>query len=374
MSLIEKEVEVGLNGNNIEYYKNLGYEIPMKKATKNTWYKYHKEYVVDKSKKIRVKIEHLQNGSRVKVSLKCDECGKITKSTYVDYLSHNHNGKTYCNKCSSKVLCSGEKAYNYRYDLTKEERENSRYRNLNPEYSKMVKAVLKRDNYTCQCCHKRIDEKGVVHHIEGYASNKELQCSQQNCVTLCFYCHERYHRIYGKTNVNRRDFEEFLGKSIGELKEYNGVLPSAKEVYCIEEDKIYKSAEYLSNEWNCDIRSIYNMCNHNPKRIVKSVKGKHLLWYDEYKNMSQEEVKEYLKWCNNKNKPKIIRKDIYCLTTNKKFTSFTEAGDYYNINRKYISECCNNKRGYCENNIDGIKYKFMYYTDYIEKQKLQEQN
>ena len=24
MSLIEKEVEVGLNGNNIEYYKNLG--------------------------------------------------------------------------------------------------------------------------------------------------------------------------------------------------------------------------------------------------------------------------------------------------------------------------------------------------------------
>ena len=174
MSLIEKEVEVGLNGNNIEYYKNLGYEMPMKKATKNTWYKYHKEYVVDKSRKIRVKIEHLQNGSRVKVSLKCDECGKITKSTYVDYLSHNHNGKTYCNKCSSKVLCSGEKAYNYRHDLTKEERENSRYRNLNPEYSKMVKAVLKRDNYTCQCCHKRIDEKGVVHHIEGYASNKEL--------------------------------------------------------------------------------------------------------------------------------------------------------------------------------------------------------
>ena len=28
----------------------------------------------------------------------------------------------------------------------------------------------------------------------------------------------------------------------------------------------------------------------------------------------------------------------------------------------------------CENNIDGIKYKFMYYIDYIEKQKLQEQN
>ena len=55
MSLIEKEVEVRLNGNNIEYYKNLGYEIPMKKATKNTWYKYHKEYVVDKSRKIRQK-------------------------------------------------------------------------------------------------------------------------------------------------------------------------------------------------------------------------------------------------------------------------------------------------------------------------------
>ena len=34
MSLIEKEVEVRLNGNNIEYYKSLGYEIPMKKATK----------------------------------------------------------------------------------------------------------------------------------------------------------------------------------------------------------------------------------------------------------------------------------------------------------------------------------------------------
>ena len=277
MSLIEKEVEVGLNGNNIEYYKNLGYEMPMKKATKNTWYKYHKEYVVDKSRKIRVKIEHLQNGSRVKVSLKCDECGKITKSTYVDYLSHNHNGKTYCNKCSSKVLCSGEKAYNYRHDLTKEERENGRD---GLEKTEFVKKVMARDNYTCQCCNKPLNHDGVVHHLNGWDNFKEQRYDVQNGITLCETCHKNFHSKYGYGNNTKEQFEEWYGEAV-ELVKYEGKLTTARQIYCIEEDKVYNGALEIEKLWNITHSNIYAVGNHKRNYKKGIIKGKHLLWLDE---------------------------------------------------------------------------------------------
>ena len=35
MGIITKEIEVTTNSNTVKYYENLGYKIPMKKASKN---------------------------------------------------------------------------------------------------------------------------------------------------------------------------------------------------------------------------------------------------------------------------------------------------------------------------------------------------
>lgn len=61
---------------------------------------------------------------------------------------------------------------------------------------------------------------------------------------------------------------------------YEGELPTTRKVYCIEEDKIYDSVVELAKEWNCGHSNIYACCNK--KRGYKSIKGKHLIWLDEF--------------------------------------------------------------------------------------------
>ena len=59
MGIITKEVEVKVNSNNVQYYKELGYEIPMKKASMSTYKRSGKEFVYDFSKSIIVKVKDL---------------------------------------------------------------------------------------------------------------------------------------------------------------------------------------------------------------------------------------------------------------------------------------------------------------------------
>ena len=44
MPILTKEVEIKVNSKTVKYYKSLGYEIPMKKASKSTYKKYKKEF------------------------------------------------------------------------------------------------------------------------------------------------------------------------------------------------------------------------------------------------------------------------------------------------------------------------------------------
>ena len=91
MGLITKEVEITLNPNNINYYKNLKYEIPKHKDSN---YKLR----IKQGTKILVKIEDLPENSNAKVNVKCDGCGKQLKNKrWVDYKKCAHeNGEYYC--------------------------------------------------------------------------------------------------------------------------------------------------------------------------------------------------------------------------------------------------------------------------------------
>ena len=95
MGLITKEVEITLNPNNINYYKNLKYEIPKHKDSN---YKLR----IKQGTKILVKIEDLPENSNAKVNVKCDGCGKQLKNKrWVDYKKCAHeNGEYYCLKCA----------------------------------------------------------------------------------------------------------------------------------------------------------------------------------------------------------------------------------------------------------------------------------
>lgn len=339
MGLITKEIEVNIVNNMIKYYENKGYIIPKYKYKDN-------KLKVKKGTKIIINIKDLPKASGLKVNVECDCCKKNYKISYSNYNKCIHNNKIYCNKCSKIVLNSGENHPLWKHDKTREERLIER---SYPKYVNFIKNVLIRDNYTCKCCGDKNTKHDIeVHHLDGYNWCIEKRTDETNGITLCKNCHKNFHLKYGNGNNTKEQFEEWIGYSIGELEKYNGKLPTARKIYCIEEDRIYNNSDEISNEWNVSNTQIYQVCNHSKKSngsYNKSIKNKHLLWYEEYENMTKEDINKYLEWC----KPKLYNrtnKKVMCVTTNKIFNSIKQASEYYNIEKSSIIRCCQNKFKY----------------------------
>lgn len=306
MGLIQEEIKVKVNQMTIKHYEKLGYNIPKKENGK-----------FDLGKQFTVKTKDLPIGSGEKVEIKCDNCDKeyfIEYKSYLKYLCKNN--RYYCNKCRKKLFNSGKDNPNYGGIYSKHGKDNSNYNSKLTneereigrnyiEYTYFVKKVLARDNYTCQCCGKESNGDMKVHHIDGYNWCKEKRTYISNGITLCENCHKNFHMKYGCGNNTREQYEEWIGRAIGELEKYEGELPTARKIYCIEEDKIYNSAEELAKNFNLKVISeIYKVCNHTHGRNV--CKDKHLIWYDEYISMTNEEIKEYLIKYKNKTAAKKV--------------------------------------------------------------------
>lgn len=142
-------------------------------------------------------------------------------------------------------------------------------------------------------------------------------------------------------------------------------------MYCFEDNCIYDSAKQLSDILKVDVSIIYNICvqrtyiakNGREELCNKSVKGKHYMWYDDYINMSKNDIETYLNKCKNSHKKQVI-----CLTTNKIFDSLKEASRYYNIKSSSdILYCCKGKLKYAGKLADGTKLEWLYYEAYKKK-------
>lgn len=325
--LLTKEVKIRLNSRTKKHYKNLGYDI-----TKNP---------------IIVKVEHLTKGATVKVEVQCECCNTIRITDYYTYMKSKYKNKgDYCLTCVLKyknpVKLSGKNNPNWNPNLTEEERDRNRIYEGKKEF---IKKVLARDNYTCQCCGKSKSNNMEVHHLDGYNWCKEKRSNETNGVTLCCNCHKNFHSIYGRGNNTKEQFEEWIGQAV-ELLKYEGELPTARKVYCIEENKIYDSVCVLAEEWGIKSNSlIYAVCNHKQKSngcYHKNVKSKHILWLDEYEQCTEEDIQRYLDWCKieYKSNSLCVEKPVLCITTNKKFDSIKEACKYYKIkSHSMISDC-----------------------------------
>lgn len=63
-------------------------------------------------------------------------------------------------------------------------------------------------------------------------------------------------------------------------------------------------------------------------------------------------------------------KKVICLTTNKIFDCLLDAAEYYNINRKSISQSCSNKRKSGGKLSDGTPLVWMYYDEYLNNPEI----
>lgn len=146
---------------------------------------------------------------------KCEYCGKEFKGN-----NYKNSKRHYCSqKCKSKhqkeILIgknnpnfgnTGSKNPLWNPERTDEERSGIR---AIPGYKKFVCDVIKRDNYTCQCCGKKIRGDGKIHHLDGYNWCKEKRTDINNGITLCNNCHENFHKIYGRGNNTKEQYIEF---------------------------------------------------------------------------------------------------------------------------------------------------------------------
>ena len=116
-----------------------------------------------------------------------------------------------CAECASKIHC-GENNYNWKGGY---ENEKVRFRKTY-EFKSFVRAVLKRDNYTCQCCNRNSRQtKLVVHHKDGYNWCIEKRTDVGNGVTLCEDCHKLLHNVYGVGKNTKEQYDEFIKSHYG---------------------------------------------------------------------------------------------------------------------------------------------------------------
>ena len=149
--------------------------------------------------------------------------------------------------------------------------------------------VLKRDNYTCQCCKKHKDIKLHVHHIE---TRKIGSNSPNNLVTLCKDCHEKVHKGLIKIPVKKKNYRDaaFMGimrnTLISRAKEtfdvpvtntYGYITKYYRETYNIEKSHI-NDAIIISKNFNAKFDGEYyqtKAVRHHNRQIHKAnfIKG-----------------------------------------------------------------------------------------------------
>jgi len=140
-------------------------------------------------------------------------CGCLHKERLKKYNKDRVFSEETCKKMSKNHAdFSGFHHPRYNPYITNEERDN---RNINkriyPKYYEWRKSIFDRDNYTCQKCGK-IRTKLQAHHIESYATNKNLRININNGITFCKRCHKEFHHQYGYKN-NTTQLREFINNN-----------------------------------------------------------------------------------------------------------------------------------------------------------------
>lgn len=118
------------------------------------------------------------------------------------------SGETRSCGCLRPDMMLGVNNHCWNPNLTQEDRIKSR---KTKKDTKWRKSVYTKDNYTCQVCGAK-NCKLNAHHLDGWAENPELRYDVTNGVTLCINCHNKFHSIYGKKSIIRKQFQDFIKK------------------------------------------------------------------------------------------------------------------------------------------------------------------
>lgn len=227
--------------------------------------------IIDKTVKYKgheLALDELKPSSKIPISVQCDTCGKVFSSTKYQI---TRNGHQLCRPCAIRlkeekqipigskfgrltVISPGQTAgyslckckcgksvsvwnANLRSGNTKscgciqKEIAGKHLKNLDKfgsnhpnwkggitdkrhiiesrkDYKDFRQSVFQRDNNACVKC---LSPNNIeTHHVLNFSSNPDLIMDSSNVVTLCHSCHQQFHKIYGKKNNTKAQFDEFM--------------------------------------------------------------------------------------------------------------------------------------------------------------------
>lgn len=127
---------------------------------------------------------------------------------------------------SGKIKTCGNKSYHNTGENNPNWKDGATEKNYSDRYTQEYLNwhcnILKKDNYTCQCCGQYSGDL-EVHHIRDFATYKELRTNVSNGLVLCRNCHNptvpgSFHNMYGTIGKSPEELEEYINskrKSLG---------------------------------------------------------------------------------------------------------------------------------------------------------------
>lgn len=135
-----------------------------------------------------------------------------------------------------------------------------------------------------------------------------------------------------------------------------------KSVICLNLNKKFDTIDKASKFTGVPVKSIKNNCNRDVYYVRNENREKFIfMYYDNYSklddNKKKEEVKEAKLSCITR------RSKVICLNNKEVFENIEEASKVIKVSTESIERCCNKQRKY---NVrkDGMRFSFMYYTEY----------
>lgn len=204
--ILPQLVEVNINGFNLNYYKELGYNIP------TYYHKYKHKEVVKSGTKIIVHVLDLPEGSHIKVKVQCDNCGKLYELEYRQIINNygiSKIQKMFCKDC-------------FRQSFAKE--------NISP--------IAKYNNkeYMLEKIKEYIDTYGDLKEISknslGRSIFKAVNNYNYDLHELCNEIGYNYEELAG-LNYPRNYFDNFdnIKNILQNFINKNGYFPSNKQIH-----------------------------------------------------------------------------------------------------------------------------------------------
>lgn len=145
------------------------------------------------------------------------------------------------------------------------------------------------------------------------------------------------HPFYGKHH------SEETKQKMSEVKKGKNNANS-KMVICLTTKETFYCANEASECYNITSSAVQACCTGICRTGGRLEDGTPLVWryYEDYLNMSEEEIQQIIENVRipktGDNSPKA--RSVICITTGKIFLSVKSAGDYYNVCRSNIGQCC----------------------------------